>query len=103
MVSELVSAPNRHLHGLTVLLIGWSSTVPNYNPRDIVDNLKRKLDGGDFEPMDPWFRGFEVRVISIDVATANHTVLFRARSKRSATRQTSTNVPVSGRWSTMTL
>lgn len=39
---------------------GWSSSIPNYNPRDIVDNIKRKLRGEDVVPMEPWFRGFEV-------------------------------------------
>ena len=24
---------------------GWSTSVPNYNPRDVVANLKRMLDG----------------------------------------------------------
>ncbi|GAA5821381.1 hypothetical protein JCM3770_000346, partial [Rhodotorula araucariae] len=37
---------------------GWSSFVPNYNPADIVANLRRKLDGDDMEPMHPWYRGF---------------------------------------------
>lgn len=37
---------------------GWSSFVFNYNPRDIVDNLLRRLDGLEFEEMSPWYRGF---------------------------------------------
>ncbi|GAA5856986.1 hypothetical protein JCM8547_008496 [Rhodosporidiobolus lusitaniae] len=37
---------------------GWSSYVPNFNPSDIVANLRRKLDGEDMEPMHPWYRGF---------------------------------------------
>ncbi|KAM0790561.1 hypothetical protein ACM66B_004430 [Microbotryomycetes sp. NB124-2] len=37
---------------------GWSSSVPNYNPSDIVDNLKRKMKGEPLEPMSPWYRGF---------------------------------------------
>lgn len=40
---------------------GWSSSIPNYNPRDIVDNLLRKMNGEELVPMQPWFRGFEVR------------------------------------------
>lgn len=39
---------------------GWSSAVPNYNPADIVANLRRKLRGEALEPMQPWFRGFKV-------------------------------------------
>ncbi|XP_047341634.1 DNA topoisomerase 2 [Impatiens glandulifera] len=37
---------------------GWSSYVPNYNPRDIVANVKRLLNGEDMVPMDPWYKGF---------------------------------------------
>ncbi|KAI6694782.1 hypothetical protein NL676_022492 [Syzygium grande] len=36
----------------------WSSYIPNYNPRDIIANLRRLLNGEMMEPMDPWYRGF---------------------------------------------
>ncbi|KAK4770618.1 hypothetical protein SAY87_031150 [Trapa incisa] len=38
---------------------GWSSYVPNYNPRDIINNVRRLLNGEMTEPMDPWYRGFK--------------------------------------------
>jgi DNA topoisomerase II len=45
---------------------GWSTSIPNYHPVDIVKNLKRRmgrLDGESeelpFEPMTPWFRGWK--------------------------------------------
>ncbi|CAI5511108.1 unnamed protein product [Closterium sp. Naga37s-1] len=38
---------------------GWSSYVPTFNPRDIVDNLKRLMRGEEMEPLHPWFRGFK--------------------------------------------
>ncbi|PHH82883.1 hypothetical protein CDD82_4418 [Ophiocordyceps australis] len=46
---------------------GWSTSIPNYHPSDIVKNLKRRmgrLDGKNheevpFEPMMPWFRGWK--------------------------------------------
>ncbi|XP_022982563.1 DNA topoisomerase 2 isoform X2 [Cucurbita maxima] len=37
---------------------GWSSYIPNYNPRDIIRNVRRMLDGEAMLPMDPWYRGF---------------------------------------------
>ncbi|KAK4703211.1 DNA topoisomerase II, partial [Phenoliferia sp. Uapishka_3] len=37
---------------------GWSSSIPNYNPADIVANVKRKIAGLDLEPMHPWYRGY---------------------------------------------
>lgn len=39
---------------------GWSSSVPNYNPSDIIANLRRKMAGEPMERMMPWFRGFTV-------------------------------------------
>lgn len=38
---------------------GWSSQIPNYNPEDIVENLRRRMQGSskdDMLPMRPWFR-----------------------------------------------
>ncbi|KAJ4294862.1 DNA topoisomerase 2 [Collariella sp. IMI 366227] len=46
---------------------GWSTSIPNYHPIEIVENLKRRmgrLDPTDpeekpFVPMNPWFRGWK--------------------------------------------
>ncbi|KAJ3046795.1 DNA topoisomerase 2 [Rhizophlyctis rosea] len=38
---------------------GWSTSIPNYNPRDIVRNLRRLMDGEDFIQMHPWYRKFK--------------------------------------------
>ncbi|KAM7191036.1 DNA topoisomerase 2 [Naviculisporaceae sp. PSN 640] len=46
---------------------GWSTSIPNYHPMDIVQNLRRRmgrLDPNDtteaeFVPMRPWFRGWK--------------------------------------------
>ncbi|KAL2278591.1 hypothetical protein FJTKL_14321 [Diaporthe vaccinii] len=45
---------------------GWSTSIPNYDPRDIVRNLKRRMGRSEdsseelpFEPMTPWFRGWK--------------------------------------------
>jgi DNA topoisomerase-2 len=44
---------------------GWSSSIPNYNPMDIVENLRIRMQEGsskeDMKPMTPWFRGFTGR------------------------------------------
>ncbi|WOH04380.1 hypothetical protein DCAR_0623789 [Daucus carota subsp. sativus] len=37
---------------------GWSTYVPNYNPRDIAANIRRLLMGEPMQPMDPWYKGF---------------------------------------------
>ena len=33
--------------------------VPNYRPSDIIDNVRRLLDGEEMLPMTPWYRGFQ--------------------------------------------
>ncbi|ONK71489.1 uncharacterized protein A4U43_C04F9180 [Asparagus officinalis] len=38
---------------------GWSSYVPNYNPRDVIANVRRLLNDEPMQPMDPWYRGFQ--------------------------------------------
>ncbi|TGZ83657.1 DNA topoisomerase II [Ascodesmis nigricans] len=37
---------------------GWSTSIPSYNPEDIVANIRRLLKGEEVEPMSPWFRGW---------------------------------------------
>ena len=36
---------------------GWMTKILNYNPRDLVANIKRMLDGEEPTTMDPWFKG----------------------------------------------
>lgn len=46
---------------------GWSTTIPNYHPVEIITNLKRRMgrlddkdfEGKPFETMTPWFRGWK--------------------------------------------
>lgn len=37
---------------------GWSSFIPNYNPREIIANVRRLLNDEEMVPMDPWYKGF---------------------------------------------
>jgi DNA gyrase/topoisomerase IV subunit B len=45
---------------------GFSTKIPCYNPKDIIKNLKSKLSDQEFEPMDPWWQGFEGNVSKVD-------------------------------------
>ena len=38
---------------------GWSSNVPCFNPRELVQALKDKLGGKEFENLVPWFKGYK--------------------------------------------
>ena len=37
---------------------GWSTSIPNYNPRDLTDNIRRLLNDEEPERMHPWYRNF---------------------------------------------
>jgi DNA topoisomerase-2 len=37
---------------------GWSSSVPNYNPYDIINILRQKIKQEATSPLIPWYRGF---------------------------------------------
>ena len=50
------------LNGADGIGTGWSTSIPNYKPEDIVENLKRRMSGNskdDMLPMTPWFRDFK--------------------------------------------
>ena len=50
--------PMTLINGADGIGTGWSSNIPNYNPIDIVDNLRALMRGEEPKPMTPWFRDF---------------------------------------------
>lgn len=57
----LPTIPMVLVNGADGIGTGWSTQIPNYNPADIVDNLRRMMNNEEVEKMSPWFRGFRVR------------------------------------------
>jgi DNA topoisomerase-2 len=47
------------INGAEGIGTGWSTMIPNYNPRDIVENVRRLLLDQPQVPMKPWYRGFK--------------------------------------------
>lgn len=47
------------INGAEGIGTGWSTSVPSYNPVDIVANIRRMMKGEDMVPMMPWWRGFK--------------------------------------------
>ncbi|XP_032783705.2 DNA topoisomerase 2 isoform X2 [Daphnia magna] len=45
---------------------GWMTKILNYNPHDIVANVRRMLDGEEPLEMDPWFKGYRGTIERID-------------------------------------
>lgn len=44
---------------------GWSTFIPNFNPKDIVNNIKHLLKGEPLETMHPWYKNFKVIIITM--------------------------------------
>ncbi|CAK5027807.1 unnamed protein product [Meloidogyne enterolobii] len=42
---------------------GWSTVVPNYNPRELVDQMRRLIKGDPLQPMIPWYKGFTGEIV----------------------------------------
>lgn len=50
------------INGADGIGTGWSSSIPNYSPEDVVENLKIRMEGSskdDMKPMKPWFRSWQ--------------------------------------------
>ncbi|KAL8802005.1 MAG: hypothetical protein Q9182_004082 [Xanthomendoza sp. 2 TL-2023] len=47
------------INGADGIGTGWSSSIPNYNPEEIVENLNLMMDGQPMKPMIPWFRDYK--------------------------------------------
>lgn len=53
------------INGADGIGTGWSTSIPNHDPEEIVDNLKRRLNGEEFKEMTPWYRGFKGKTTKI--------------------------------------
>ncbi|KAF7986171.1 hypothetical protein HWV62_38564 [Athelia sp. TMB] len=47
------------INGTEGIGTGWSTSIPSYNPEDIVANIRRLINGEEMVPMLPWWRGFK--------------------------------------------
>ncbi|RIA94250.1 DNA topoisomerase [Glomus cerebriforme] len=52
---------------IVMMTVSWSLFIPNYNPRDIVNNLKRLINDEEPIPMHPWYRGFQGDIEQINM------------------------------------
>ncbi|TCD61068.1 DNA topoisomerase 2 [Steccherinum ochraceum] len=53
------------INGAEGIGTGWSTNVPSYNPTDIVNNIRRLMNGEEQEPMLPWWRGFKGNITKV--------------------------------------
>lgn len=53
------------VNGANGIGTGWSTTIPSFNPKDIIQNLKRMLSNQSSLEMAPWSKGFTGSVRAI--------------------------------------
>lgn len=51
------------INGADGIGTGWSTSLPNYSPRDIVANLKRFIRCQPLQEMCPWYAGFKGSIV----------------------------------------
>ncbi|EGC34576.1 hypothetical protein DICPUDRAFT_4475, partial [Dictyostelium purpureum] len=51
------------VNGTVGIGTGWSTTIPSYNPRDLVENMKLLLNKQELKPIQPWYRGFTGEIL----------------------------------------
>uniref|UniRef100_A0A182PWC0 DNA topoisomerase 2 n=1 Tax=Anopheles epiroticus TaxID=199890 RepID=A0A182PWC0_9DIPT len=44
---------------------GWSTKIPNHNPRDLIANIRRKLNGDEPKVLMPWYKNFRGVIESV--------------------------------------
>ncbi|KAJ0735221.1 putative DNA topoisomerase (ATP-hydrolyzing) [Helianthus annuus] len=76
---------------------GWSSFVPNYNPRDIIANLKRLLNGEPMVPMDPWYKWFKGTIQKTTSKDTGYTTIGNVEEKEDENALSITELPIR-RW-----
>ena len=58
--------PTVLINGAEGIGTGWSTKLPNYNPREIIDNLRRMIAGEQPRPMKPFYKSFRGQIDQID-------------------------------------
>ena len=58
--------PMALVNGLEGIGSGFSTSVPSYNPKDLIENIRRRLKGQEYTDIHPWYRGFTGEIDPVD-------------------------------------
>ena len=59
------------MNGADGIGTGWATKVPQYNPREIVQNLKAMMNGQEPQPMVPWYKGYQGAIEKVNDKTCS--------------------------------
>jgi len=54
------------VNGMNGIGTGFSTSIPKYNPIDVINNIKRKLENKEYEEIKPWYNNFKGNIIKLD-------------------------------------
>ncbi|XP_055342931.1 DNA topoisomerase 2-alpha-like isoform X3 [Paramacrobiotus metropolitanus] len=58
--------PMVSMNGAEGIGTGWMTKIPNYNPLDIVANLRALIRGDEIKPTKPWYKGYHGEILPVD-------------------------------------
>ena len=50
------------INGAEGIGTGWSTQIPQHNPRDVVDNIRSLIQGQPYKKMHPWYKGYTGKI-----------------------------------------
>ncbi|XP_050072339.1 DNA topoisomerase 2 [Anopheles maculipalpis] len=53
------------INGAEGIGTGWSTKIPNHNPRDVIANIRRMLNGQEPKLLTPWYKNFQGVIESV--------------------------------------
>ncbi|KAJ1370195.1 DNA topoisomerase 2 [Parelaphostrongylus tenuis] len=54
------------VNGASGIGTGWSTSIHNYNPREICENMRKLIRGEQPKPLTPWFKNFRGTIVQLD-------------------------------------
>lgn len=85
------------VNGVEGIGTGWSSSVPNFNPRDVIRNLRRWIKGQELIEMSPWYAGFKGTIAKIEKEPGKYEVTGVVEASDVEQKATITELPLK-RW-----
>lgn len=82
--------PTVLFNGTSGIGTGYACSVLNYNPTDIVRNVKQVLDGKKQTKLTPWYQGYQGKIVK----TENQTVFYGVYERVNTTTIRVTQLPV---------
>eukprot|EP00403_Amphidinium_massartii_P017895 CAMPEP_0178416360 /NCGR_PEP_ID=MMETSP0689_2-20121128/24024_1 /TAXON_ID=160604 /ORGANISM="Amphidinium massartii, Strain CS-259" /LENGTH=1782 /DNA_ID=CAMNT_0020037703 /DNA_START=34 /DNA_END=5380 /DNA_ORIENTATION=+ len=82
------------VNGTQGIGVGWSTSIPNYNPMDIIRNLRRLLRGLPMEEMIPWYRGYRGEISRDETGASRYDVVGKIEQQQNNQTYEITELPV---------